>query len=335
MIRKLLLLLAAALLAAPTMAARAGHHLVIGTIAAPDGGWDLASVDTAGRRLLIARGAEVTVIDLGPGPRVRAIGHVVRGHAAIALPNGRVLVTSGTEGKAWILDALTGADLAEATVGQNPDAAIWDARISAALVMNARGGTVSVVDPANGAVLQTIALAPGLELPALDENGLLYVNNEDANLIHVVDPATGAVRSPIPLTGCEGPTGLGYDPRTHLLIAACGNGKAAVVDTVAGRVTQLLDIGRGPDTVMIDSARGLAFIPCGRDGQLDVIALARGRPLTVTERVPTEIGARTGALDPATGIVYLPTARFGPPPAVGGRPPALPGTFHVVIVGQR
>lgn len=335
MIRKLPLLLAAALLAAPALAAGTRHHVVTGSIAGPDGGWDLASVDPAAHRLLIARGAEVTVIELGQPPSVRSIGRVVRGHAAIALPNGRVLVTSGTEGKARILDAVTGADLIDATVGQNPDAAIWDAQISAALVMNARSGTVSVVDPVSGAVIRTITLAPGLELPALDENGLLYVNNEDANLIHVVNPATGAVRAPIALAGCEGPTGLGYDPRTHILIAACANGKAAVVDPIAGQVLQLLDIGRGPDTVMIDSARGLAFIPCGRDGELDVIALTRARPLAVTERVTTEIGARTGALDPATGNIYLPTARFGPPPAAGGRPPALPGTFHVLVVGQR
>src|SRR4051794_4875912 len=101
-IGKLLLLVAAALPAAPAVAARPSHHVVIGAIAAPDGGWDLASVDSAGRRLLVARGAEVTLVDLGPPPQVRAIGHVVRGHAAIALPNGRVLVTSGTEGKARI-----------------------------------------------------------------------------------------------------------------------------------------------------------------------------------------------------------------------------------------
>lgn len=335
MIRKPFLLIAAALLAAPAVAAPARHHEVTGSIAGPDGGWDLVSVDPAAHRLLIARGAEVDVIELTRPPRLRAIGQVVRGHAAIALPHGRVLVTSGSEGKARILDAVTGADLADATVGQNPDAAIWDARISAALVMNARSGTVSVVDPASGAVIRTIVLAPGLELPALDEHGLLYVNNEAANLIHVVDPATGAVRAPLALPGCEGPTGLGYDPRTRLLIAACANGKAAVVDPAAGRVTQLLDIGRGPDTVTIDSARGFAFIPCGRDGELDVIALARGRPLVVGERVPTERGARTGAVDPATGNVYLPTASFGPPPAAGGRAPALPGTFHILIVGRR
>jgi YVTN family beta-propeller protein len=335
MIRKLLLFLAAALPLVPAVAARTSHHVVTGSIAGPDGGWDLVSVDTATHRLLIGRSTSATIVELASPPRVRSIGQVVRGHAAIALPNGRVLVTSGTEGKARIFDAATGADLADAIVGENPDAAIWDPALSSALVMNARSGTVSVVDPASGAVIRTIALAPGLELPALDEHGLLYINNEDANLIHVVDPSTGAVRSPIALTGCEGPTGLGYDPHTHILIAACANGKAAVVDPATGRVIQLLDIGRGPDTVMIDSARGLAFIPCGRDGELDVIVLTRGRPLAVTERVPTEIGARTGAVDPATGLVYLPTARFGPPPAAGGRPPALPGSFHILVVGQR
>ena len=334
MIRTPLLLLAAALIAAPAAAAPPPHHVVTGSIAGPDGGWDLASVDPAGHRLLIARSAAVTIVELTAPPNVRSIGQLVRGHAAIALPGGRVLATSGTEGKARIFDSATGAALADATVGQNPDAAIWDARIGAALVMNARGGSVSVVDPA-GAVVRTIPLAPGLELPALDENGLLYVNNEEANLVHVVDPATGAVRSSIALTGCEGPTGLGYDPRRHVLIAACGNGKAAVVDPSTGRVTQLLDIGRGPDSVLIDSARALAYIPCGRDGELDVIALAGNRPLAVIERVPTELGARTGAVDPATGIVYLPTARFGPPPAGGGRAPPLPGTFHVLVIGQR
>src|SRR5207237_1370401 len=86
-------------------------------------------------------------------------------------------------------------------------------------------------------------------------------------------PPPAPMPAPIALTGCEGRTGLGYDPRTHVMISACANGKAAVVDPAAGRVVQLLDIGRGPDSVMIDSARGLAFIPCGRDGELDVIPL--------------------------------------------------------------
>jgi DNA-binding beta-propeller fold protein YncE len=332
MIARLSMLLATLLLAGPVAAARTHPYEVSGSIAGPDGGWDLVSVDSAARRLFIARGTTVMVVDLRHPESVRTFGPVARGHAAIAVPGGRVLVTSGTENKARIFDVQSGRDLVDATVGENPDAAIWDPNLSAALVMNARGGTVSVVDPSTGAVVRTIPLAPGLELPAIGANGLLYVANEEASLIHVVDPATGAVHSPILLPGCEGPTGLGYDARARILIAACANGKAAVVDAVRGRLSQLLDIGRGPDSVIIDPVRRVAFIPCGRDGELDVIRLTRGAPLVVSQRLITEVGARTGAVDVASGAVYLPTARFGPAPAGGGRPQALPGSFHVLVV---
>jgi hypothetical protein len=48
--------------------------------------------------------------------------------------------------------------------------------------------------------------------------------------------------------------------------------------------------------------------------------------------VKTEVGARTGALDPKTGKLYLPTASYGAPVTPGGRPLSLPGTFHIVVV---
>ncbi|MEA3014737.1 MAG: hypothetical protein QOD42_3282 [Sphingomonadales bacterium] len=333
MSKRAIAFLVAAALAAPTFASGPPHYSVTGSIQGPDGGWDLLTVDPVAHRLFIARGANVMMVDLGHANRVSAFGTADRGHAAVPIPGGsRLLLTSGRDGRARIYDIGSGTLVADVAVGRNPDAAIWDARLAAVLVMNAADGTVSVVDPAHGRVTRTIQLAAGLELAALDEHGTLFVNNEETGQIHVVDPATGAVRAPIALPGCEGPTGLGYDRRRHRLIAACANGKAAVVDSVTGRLVQLIDIGHGPDGVAVDEARGVAFIPCGRDGELDVIPLRGEGPLVVADRVRTEVGARTIALDPSTGALYLPTARFGPPPAGGGRAPALPGSFHVLVV---
>jgi hypothetical protein len=48
--------------------------------------------------------------------------------------------------------------------------------------------------------------------------------------------------------------------------------------------------------------------------------------------VQTEVGARTGAVDPATGAVYLMGAKFGPPPAEGGRPALVPGSVELLVV---
>ena len=38
------------------------------------------------------------------------------------------------------------------------------------------------------------------------------------------------------------------------------------------------------------------------------------------------------AVDTKTGKIYLPAASYGPPPAAGGRPAMLPGTFHLLVV---
>ena len=93
-----------------------------------------------------------------------------------------------------------------------------------------------------------------------------------------------------------------------------------------------LAIGKGPDAVIFDPVRGLAFIPCGGDGVLDVIKVGDGADAKIIQVVTTEHGARTGMVDPKTGKLYLPAATYGPPPAAGGRPPMLPGSFHLIVV---
>jgi hypothetical protein len=44
----------------------------------------------------------------------------------------------------------------------------------------------------------------------------------------------------------------------------------------------------------------------------------------------TEVGARTGAVDPATGAIYLPTAKYEHQP--NGLLNTVPGTYEVLVV---
>ena len=98
------------------------------------------------------------------------------------------------------------------------------------------------------------------------------------------------------------------------------------------RPVSLVAIGGGPDAVILDAGRRLAFIPCGRDGVLEMLSLDTPGGVTRVASIKTEIGARTGALDPVTGAIYLPTARFGPLVPGTKRPPALPSNVHVLVV---
>jgi hypothetical protein len=138
------------------------------------------------------------------------------------------------------------------------------------------------------------------------------------------------------LAGCEEPTGLAYVADAKLLISSCGNGVAKFTHADTGKDVASVAIGRGPDAVIYDPARELAFIPCGRDGVLEVISLADLAHIAVVQHVQTEAGSRTGTLDPATGRVYLMASKPDPaaaPPPGGRGAPRLAGSWEVLVVG--
>ena len=326
-----ILVLAGATVGAVTVAAPIPAYRVVGSIPGPDGGWDYVQVDPATHRLYIARHGSITVVDTDAQRATASIGTLAHGHAVLLISGKRLLATSGDDDSVRFLRTADGSEVVKIGVGRKPDAAILSRNGRTAFVINAEGGTVSVIDVVSMKIDRTISVKPGLEYAALADDGTLFVNDEDANEIEVVNVAVGKVSGVIALPGCEAPSGLALDRKSGRLIAACANGKAAIADAKTRRLIRLVDIGLGPDAVILDTKRNLAFVPCGKDGVLDVLALD-GPVVNRVARVVTEKGARTGAIDAATGTIYLPTARVGPSSATGERPSVLPGSFHVLVV---
>ena len=164
---------------------------------------------------------------------------------------------------------------------------------------------------------------------------LLAVNNEQLSEIDLADLATAKAAGAIALPGCTGPTGLALAsnhgaPDLHLALSACANGVAALVDLSARTLVALVPIGQGPDTAIWQGAQHRFLVPCGRSGTLSIIVL-EGRTPRVLPPVTTEVSARTAALDPVSGWLYLPAARFVPGVA-GGRPAIVPGSFHLLML---
>ena len=237
----------AALSFALTAAAPAPSYEVAGSVPGPDGGWDYASVDPAAKTLYVAHGEAVMAVDLANGNAVRSFGTIAKAHAVVPIPGqNTLLVSSAHDDTVRLLDTGDGHEIARIAVGSDPDAAFYDPASGRAAVMNAKAGTVSLIDVAARKVVSTITLKPGLEFAVMGEGSTMFVNNEDTNEIAVADLKTGKVGAAIRLTGCEGPTGLGYDAATHQLISACANGKAVVVDARTRRIVRLLAIGKGP-----------------------------------------------------------------------------------------
>src|SRR4051812_41292761 len=193
---------------------------IVDRIAGPDGGWDLLSVDANHRRLLVARSDGVMAVDLRTGTVTPRFVPGARLHAVLAIPGSGIgLATSGQANAAILFDTATGAVRAEVPTGANPDAAIYDPAGRDVWVMNAKDGTASVIDPRAAKVVATVTIGGGLELPALDGRGHLFVNVEDRGELAEVDLKTRQVVRRVALTGCDSPTGLAYLPSGFLLAA--------------------------------------------------------------------------------------------------------------------
>lgn len=323
--------LAALVFAGPSLAAAPRYH-VSRTIGLPDGGWDLASFDPVLGRVYIARSDAVTSIDVATGQVTPRLLPASGGHAALPLRNGaEILVTDGHDDRARIYDARTGARLAEIKTGEKPDAVVFDPATGLAAVMNGHSGDVTLIDPQTRTEVGQLAVGGELELAAGDGEGLLFVNVEDRNMVAVVDLRSRTVVKRIPLSGCEGPTGLAYLPMARRVLSTCDNGVAAVTDPAAGKVVALLAIGAGPDSALYDPNRRMVLVPAGKSGELDLFAdTAAG--VTPIGKVTTQLGARTGAVDPASGRVYLPAAEYVPATKSGGRAQVKPGSVVALVV---
>ncbi len=302
------------------------------SIPAPDGRWDYASWDAPHQRLLVAHGQDVLVIDPSGTAPVRAIGTIAGAHAALAIPGrNAVLVTSGHDDSVRILDETTGAELAKIAVAADPDAAALSADGRTAYVMDAKAGTISVIDLARRVETGRIVLKPGLEFGVVVSPTLLAVNNEDLNEIELANLGTGKSAGTIAMPGCTGPTGLAYAPEAGLALSSCANGQAALVDIVARRMVRLVPIGMGPDAAIWQAAQHRFLVPCGKSGTVSITTL-NGRQVSGQSTVATEKSARTAALDAASGRLFLPAAGFQP--ATGaGRPAMISGSFHIVVLG--
>jgi DNA-binding beta-propeller fold protein YncE len=317
--------------ATAAQAAGSGYH-VLDRIAGPDGGWDYVRVDPANNRVLVAHGGTVVALDIATKAVTPGLAPGAILHDAMPVNGGaEVMVTNGGTAEAVFYNAKTWAEVARVKTGVGPDAAAFDAHSGLVLVMNHRGGDVTLIDPKAHKAVGSITVGGDLEAAAVDGAGRAYVNVENKNEIAVLDLAKRTVVAHYPLAGCDGPTGLAYDAADKQLIAAC-DGASVVVDAASGKVVATLATGKGADGVAFDPKQKLAFVPAGRDGTLSVVSIGKGKA-SIVDTVKTQVGARTIGLDLRDGRVYLPAAEYGPKPATG-RAPMLLGSFKILVVGK-
>ena len=329
-----LLILAVVLVGLEARAEDPPTYKIVDRIKVPDGAFDYATFDASTGHVYMPRGSFTTVIDVKTG-KVSQLSTGVSDHIALPVPGSNLIVLTQRRGIIRIADRMKDVTLADLPGGKNPNSAAYDPVTKLVFVMNKDSGDAAVVDPVAQKVVGTIPISPNtLEFPVADGAGRIFDNVETTAEIAVIDAKAQRVTGTYKLAGCEEPSGLAYAAASKLLISSCGNSVAKVVQADTGKEIASLSIGRGPDAVIYDPTRKLAFIPCGRDGVLEVISLVDPAHIAVVQRLQTQQGSRTGTVDPATGRLYLMASKLDPNAVVppGGRAPRLSGSWEVLVI---
>jgi YVTN family beta-propeller protein len=334
------LIVAATIFSAGTAGAASGLHVTKQWPVGGTGGWDYLTLNASGSRLFVSRGTRVDVIDTHTGKITASIPNTGGVHGiALDETGNRGYTSNGRADTVTAFDLNTLKTLKEAPVsGHNPDAIVFDSASKHVFTFNGRSKDVSVLDAADLKVVATIPVPDKPEFAVADGEGQIFVNIEsEMGQMVVIDTHKLTVKATWPLPGCASPSGLALDQAHHRLFSVCDGKVMAVTDAVSGKQVARVAIGEGPDAVAYD-AKGSRVFSSNGEGTLTVVHQESADRYGAPETITTRRGARTMAMDPSSGQVYLVTADFGPAPAATAeqphpRPVPAPDSFTVLVVG--
>lgn len=300
------------------------------------GGWDYLSFDAPQRHLFVSRGDRVLVIDVDHDKQIATIVNTPGVHGMALAPDLKRGFTSNGKGDSvteFDLDTLKTVATINGT-GKNPDAIVYDRPSHHVLTFNGHSDNASVIDPGKGAVIATIALPGKPEFAVSDGVGHVYVNIEDKSELAQLDTRSNKVLNVWPLAPCQSPSGLAIDTRHHRLFSVCDNQRMVVTDARDGRQVASVPIGDGPDAVVFDAAESMIYSSNGESGTVTAVHQDDANHYHVSAIIPTQISARTEALDPKLHRLYLSAARFGATRQPNGRPTIEPDSFSILTIGR-
>lgn len=300
--------------------------------------WDYLLADSLSHHLYVTRGNEVLILDLGSAKEVASITNLKRVHGiALAHELNKGFISDGGDNAVVVFDLQSNAVKQKITVGDAPDAVLYEPTKKRVYAFNAHSHNASVIDAQTQEIIATVPLSGIPEFAATDGKGNVFVNIENKKSLVRFTPDGMKVQSEWSLAPCEGPSGLAMDAQARRLFSVCDNKVMIVTDADSGKQIAQIPVGVEPDAAIYDVEEKLVFAS-NCDGTLTVVKQESPDKYTVLENVQTQREARTMALDPVSHKLFLPYEEIKPgqkPWDPGTLPEFTPGTFHMMIVAPQ
>ena len=327
-------------------------------LAGGDGGFDYVTADSEGRNLYVARSGpsgHIGVFNLDTLTQVGDIPGTSAHGGAVDTATGHGFATSKP---VTMFDSQTFAILKKIDVQGNPDGYLNDAYNHRFYVLSHSEPNITVLDDKDGSILGTIDIGGAPEQAATDGAGKIYVDIVDKAAIAVIDANTMKMIGKYDISSRgSGCAGLALDAKNEILFASCREkNNMIVLSATDGHIITDLPNGNGSDGATFNPATMEAFSSQG-DGTLTVVKEDSPTTFYVEQTVPTPARAKVLTLDTKTNNILTITAEYGPVPAApaqpaaaapaaggpptgapawmrGPRPPMIPGSFQILVIGR-
>jgi YVTN family beta-propeller protein len=274
-------------------------------LGAPDR-WDYVVFDGDSRRVFVAHGDRVSVVDGDTGSVLGTVENVSGGThgTAIVTARGRGYTDDGRNGIVVAFDLKTLKTIATIKAQPDADGIVFDTASRRLFVIDGDSAKVTVIDPKTDAIIATIDAGGGLEAAVADGRGALYVDGAARSEIVRINTRHNKIDARWAVSNCKSPHGIALDGATRRLFVSCENNVMDVVNADTGAIVATLPIGAFSDGAAFDSKRKRAFSSNG-DGTLSVIDEIGPDKYVAEPALATMRGARTMAVDSKSGRIFL------------------------------
>lgn len=305
-------------------AADNGYHVLSRYKLAGHGKTGHLRVDSEARRLYVAHGDRVDVLNVDTGAQAGSIPASGSNDVVLAPEAKHGFISNGAGASLTMFDPATLKVLKQIKLNaDNPDALEYDPDAKRVFVIT--NGGVTAVDSDSGEVTGKVSLEGRLSSLVSNDYGRLYVAAEDKNVVHVVNTDDLKFLGDFPIGNGQGPSGLALDPSGRRLFVACSNGHLPIVDTDVGFTFQELEIGKGPvNDVFTFNPQGKggwrgAVFAASSDGTLSLIKMNAFINYSRDGEVKIQPGIEALAFDPKTHHLFLPASSNAPEILVVGQ----------------
>jgi DNA-binding beta-propeller fold protein YncE len=286
---------------------------------------DHMAIDIRDQKLLIAEleNDSLDVVDLKAAKRIHSVSNNSRllnePQSIVFIPElNRIFVSNGLDGTVDVFNAKSFIFIKKIKLpSDDADNMHYDPN-NRLLYVGYGEGSLGIIDATNYNIVGNIRLSGHpesfqieREKSVLGQKQRIFINVPQSKSVEVVDSQKRMVYKTWPIVSAQNNYPMALDEANHrLFVGTRDPPKLMVFDSNSGKLVSILDIANDADDIFYDAVKKRIYVSCGV-GFVNIFQQQDANHYSITDSIPTAIGARTSLLVPELHRFYLAVPHIG------------------------